>query len=160
MSSKTTTKCLYCQSKNTKKEGKRKGKHETVQKYFCNSCNKNFTDKALKHKSYPAKIILNAISQYNLGHSQNKVSKLISSKFKTRIPQRTISQWINEYKTICTFARLRKQVICYNFKLHQAKLKLASEELQQQKFPLLKSYLEKIPTKEFPHHIFHPKPSK
>src|SRR3989338_8459436 len=170
MSSKTAIKCTYCKSKNTKKEGKRKGKHETVQKYFCNSCNKNFTDKALKNKTYPAKIILNAISCYNLGYNQNKASNLISSKFKIKVPQRTISQWINEYKNICTFSRLRKRAIKlynpaniihkqtlnhiqpYTFKCHNAKLDILTKENQQ--FSAIKNYIEKINSKEFPHHIF------
>lgn len=160
MSGKTPIECPYCQSKNTKREGKRKGKHETVQKYFCKNCSKNFTSKALKHKTYPAKIILNAISCYNLGHSQSNVSKITSSKFKLKVPQRTISQWLNEYKSICTFSRLRKQALKiysqktiirsqalshiqpYTFKCHKAKLDILTSENNQ--FSPLKDYLNKI----------------
>src|SRR3989338_7425899 len=110
MTIKTTIKCPYCQSKNTKKEGRRKNK-EIIQKYFCKACNKNFTSKALKNKTYPAKIILNAVSYYNLGCTQQQASKLISQRYKVKVPQRTISEWVAEYKSICTFARLRKQSI-------------------------------------------------
>ncbi len=178
MAKKTTINCQYCQSKNTKKEGKRKGRFQTIQKYSCRECKKNFTDKGVAQKSYPAKIILNSISCYNLGNTQIEVSKLINQRYKIKAPQRTISEWVNEYKNICTFSRLRKQAIklykpsdiifsqklqhnqVYNFNLHRAKLKLTSKELMPQKFQLLKSYLEKIPTQEFPHHIFQPKPDK
>src|SRR3990167_5209632 len=111
MTIKTTIKCPYCQSKNTKKEGRRKNKLEIIQKYFCKACNKNFTSKALKNKTYPAKINLNAVSYYNLGSPQIEVSKLISQRYKVKMPQRTISEWVAEYKNICTFARLRKQAI-------------------------------------------------
>ena len=42
----------------------------------------------------------------------------------------------------------------YEFQLHRAKLELLSGELPERKFLALKSYLEKIPGKQFPHHIF------
>ncbi|MEK6869174.1 MAG: PD-(D/E)XK nuclease family protein [Nanoarchaeota archaeon] len=149
MSGKTTIECPYCQSKNTKKEGKRKSKHETVQKYFCKACYKNFTSKALKNKTYPAKIILNALSFYNLGHSQQQTSKIVAQKFKIKVPQRTISQWLKEYKEICTFTRLRKQALKlyspenmlhrqtlshiqpYTFKCHKAKMDILIKENPQ-----------------------------
>ena len=162
--------CPYCGSKNIVKTGKRKNKNQIVQRYKCNPCGKTFISSNLKNKTYPAKIILNAISCYNLGHSQNKVSNLISSKFKLNVPQRTISQWINEYKSICTFHRLRKRAIklCnpktiiqkqtlnhiqpYIFKCHKAKLDILIKENRQ--FSAIKNYIEKINSKQFPHHIF------
>lgn len=170
MSGKTTIKCHYCQSKNTKKEGKRKGKHETIQKYFCKACSKNFTSKALKNKTYPANIILNATSYYNLGYTQKEVSKLIAKKYKTAVPQKTISNWINEYQNICTFARLRKEALKlygpkniikkqtlshiqpYTFKFHKAKLEILTKE--NPKFSAIKNYIDGINQKNFPHHIF------
>ncbi len=169
--------CPGCKSGNIIKKGKRKNKLQTLQRYFCKSCNKIFIDKGIKNKTYPEKIILNAISCYNLGNTQVGVSKLLSQGYKLKVPQRTISEWINEYKNICTFHRLRGQAIrlfkpldiifsqklqhnqVYNFKLHLAKLKLMPKELMPQKFSLLKAYLEKIPTENFPHRIFLPKQS-
>jgi len=167
--------CFSCHSKDTVKSGKRNNKHQQLQRYKCKSCNKTFTLGNLKNKTYPPKIILNAISTYNLGYTQQQTSKLISSKFKIKPPQRTISQWLSQYKNICTLSRLRKQAIklyspkqilisqklqhnqIYNFQLHKAKLQLVSKELPKQKYKLLKSYLNKITTKTFPHHIFQPK---
>src|SRR3989338_1199097 len=168
--------CPSCASKNIIKKGLRKNKLQEIQRYRCKNCSKIFADKGIKNKTYPAKIILNAVSYYNLGCTQQQASKLISQRYKVKVPQRTISEWVNEYKDICTFARLRKQAIkaqkpekmifsqklqhnqVYNFMLHQAKLELVSKELAPQKFALLKYYFEKIPTQEFPHHIFQPKP--
>jgi transposase-like protein len=175
MTGKTIIKCLYCHSSNIKKEGKRKSKFQIIQKYSCKSCSKNFSDKKLEHKTYPSKIILNAISYYNLGNSQIEVSKLINQRYKIKVPQRTISEWLKEYKTICTFSRLRKQSIklynpsdmifsqklqhnqIYKYQLHKVKLKLTSKELPAKKFVVIKDYLNKIPTNNFPHHIFQPK---
>ena len=171
MSGKTTIECPYCQSKNTKKEGKRKGKFQTIQKYSCKECKKNFTGKGIAQKSYPSKIILNAISYYNLGHSQSEASKILAQKFKLGVPQKTISNWLSEYKSICTFSRLRKEAVKlynnpkdiihkqtlnhiqpYTFKFHKAKLDILIKE--NPKFSVLKNYINKINLKEFPHHIF------
>ena len=86
-------------------------------KVKCNSCKKTFADASIKNKTYPAKIILNAVSYYNLGSTQLEVSKLLSQRYKVKVPQRTISVWVAEYKNICTFARLRKQAArLYNTK--------------------------------------------
>jgi len=186
MAEKTTIKCPYCNSKNTKKEGLRKSKQEIIQKYFCKDCNKNFTNKRLEHKTHPAKIILKSISYYNLGHTQEEVSKLIAKQYKTKLPQKTISNWINEYKHLCTFQKLRDKAIKlykpnniifkktlyhiqpYTFQYHKAKLELLFKDKlynnqftnQSRFYEPIKSYLEKIPTKEFPHHIFKQKQEK
>jgi transposase-like protein len=181
MAGKTKIKCEFCSSKNIIKKGIRKNKNQEVQIYQCKNCNKRFTTSTTKNKTYPSKIILNSISYYNLGHSQNKVSKMISSKFKIKVPQRTISQWINEYKTICTFNKLRKEAqklyppeeiieqhtlmhnnLPYKFQIHKAKLYLLFHNIKYKNqfhntsrfYEPLKQYLEKIPTKKFPHHIF------
>ena len=178
--------CPFCNSAKVKKQGKRKSRLQTTQKYLCKKCSKYFSDNAkrISNKTYPANIILNSISLYNLGHSQQKVSKLISQRYKIIVPQRTISEWFNNYKDICTFNKMRKQAIMlyspdeiiethtfmhnnlpYKFQIHRAKLKLLfNSELYNNKFSDNKkfekpitSYLKKILTREFPHHIFKPK---
>lgn len=178
--------CPFCNSGKVKKQGKRKSKLQTIQKYLCKKCSKYFSDNAKRilNKTYPAKIILQSISLYNLGHSQQRVSKLISQRYKIIVPQRTISEWINNYKDICTFNKMRKLAarlypidkfiethtfmhnnLPYKFQIHRAKLKLLfSSELYNNKFSDNKKfeepitfYLKKIPTREFPHHIFKPK---
>lgn len=164
--------CPYCNSKLVKKEGKRKTKTDYVQKYRCLECKKYFTDKKLKHKSYPAKIILNTISTYNLGYTLVQTKKEIAKRFKLRVPESTIHSWIRGYSNICRFISLRKQAMemfspeeiilskklqhkqVYEFKLHRAKLLLQAKELSERKFQPLKNYLEFVQTDQFPHHIF------
>lgn len=167
--------CPYCNSKLVKKEGKRKLKLSIVQKYRCLDCNKYFSDKDIKHKSYPAKLILNTLSTYNLGHTIEQTKKSIAKRFHIRIPESTIYSWIKQYSNTCRFLRLRDQAIkmykpeemlfihhlqhnqIYKYQLHKAKLELQAKELPQQKFQLLKTYLDKVASQEFPHHIFQPK---
>ena len=167
--------CPHCQSQLTVKHGKRKIKRTIVQVYKCQTCGKFFSDKALKHKSYDAKTILRAISIYNLGYTFEQTAKEMSKRFHQKIPLSTIQSWVKEYSDICSFLRLRERAIklfkpeemiftaslqhnqIYKYQLHKAKLELTAKELPEQKFRLLQSYLEKIATDQFPHHIFQPK---
>lgn len=159
----------------TIKHGKRKIKRTMVQIYKCRTCGKFFSDNALKHKSYDAKTILRAISTYNSGYTFDQTAKQMSKRFHQKIPLSTIQSWMKEYSSTCTFYRLREEAIklhkpeemifthhlqhnqIYKFQLHDAKLNLASKELPEQKFQLLKSYLDRVSTDQFPHHIFQPK---
>lgn len=158
--------------------GARRLKYGASQRYKCKKCGKIFTDRKLKHRSYPPKIVLNAISYYNLGHTLEQTRKEISARFKCAVPLTTVHSWVKYYSAICTFSRLRgeairmsppgssgqngQMVFCQNldhgqvyaFRLHKAKLELLSKDLPEQKSRLLKSYMEKIPTDNFPHHIF------
>ena len=172
--------CPNCSSKQIKKHGTKKKKLQTLQRYFCNNCKKTFTLQPNKNKTYPSKIILNTLSYYNLGHSQQEAAKEISKRFKIKPSQKTISNWVNENKKVCTFAKIRSEAIKfykpktiihkqtlnhtqpYTFKYHKAKLHLLfHNRLYNNEFhniahfcEPLKNYLEKISTKEFPHHIF------
>lgn len=167
--------CPTCGSKEIIRKGRRELKHGESQIYRCTSCKKHFSDKDMKHKSYPARIILNTLSTYNLGYTLEQTKTAIAKRFHIRIPESTIHSWIKQYSNICTFHRIRQQATklhkpekiifshnlqhnqIYKFQLHKAKLELTAKEMPPQKFQLLKSYLEKIPTEEFPHRIFQPK---
>lgn len=90
MADKEKARCAECGSRNAVKKGKRKSKYGAVQKYFCNDCSRYFTLKKLEKKMYPAKVIMQAISYYNLGNSLDESSKLINGKFKIKISPRII----------------------------------------------------------------------
>jgi len=95
---------------------------------------------------------------------------LLAKKFKADIPLTTIHSWLQEYKNLCTFSRLRKRALkLYShqnillqqtlshiqpctFKCHNAKLKILTKE--NPKFSALKGYINKISSKGFPNHIF------
>jgi len=169
--------CQKCNSNNIIKKGLIRTKLQTTQRYLCKDCKTFFTekevDKNIKNKTYPTNIILNAISLYNIGHSQTEITKLLAKKNKLKVPQRTISQWINEFEELCPFHRLRiesKKIyspeeliqqhdflhnnLNYKYQVHNFKLQYLTK--QNIKFQKLKDYLEKIPTSNFPHHIFTP----
>ena len=162
--------CPSCISKNTIKRGKRKRKLRIIQQYQCKSCNKFFSPEVQNNKTYPLDIILKALSTYNLGYNLKQTSEKIEKRNKIKIPLSTISNWLNEYKSICTFSRLRKQSLKlyspqnilfqqtlshiqpYTFKYHKAKLDFLTKE--NPKFSALKDYINKISSNKFPHHIF------
>lgn len=172
--SKTEAACPHCNSKSAIKRGKRKRKFRVIQQFQCKDCNKFFSpqsqNKGQSNKTYPLGIILRSISAYNLGYNLNQTSEKIEKKFRIKIPVSTLSSWLNEYKEICTFNRLRKHAISlytqkniihsqtlshiqpYTFKCHKAKLDILTKENLQ--FATLGDYINKINSKEFPHHIF------
>ncbi len=170
--------CPYCQSQLTIRYGKRKIKRTIVQVYKCLTCNKFFSDRKLKHKSYDEKTILRSISVYNSGCTLEQAAKEMAKRFHQRIPMSTLRSWVKEYSSVCTFSRLRAEALklcrpeemlfthnlqhnqIYKYQLHKAKLQLLASELPEQKFQMLKAYLEKIPDESFPHHIFQPKPEE
>jgi transposase-like protein len=139
--------CKNCKSVNVVKKGFAKNKLQTLQKYQCKDCNRIFTLEQTKGKTYPLKLILKAISTYNLGYTLEKTKEKINKKYNLNITTKSINNWINQYKTICTFARLRKEAIKnyspktiinkkplnhiqpYTFKYHKAKLDIANVQV-------------------------------
>ncbi len=160
--------CPKCNSKIAVKKGIRKNKLQTLQQYQCKACKYIFTQNKSKNTTYPIAIILKAISIYNLGYTLQQTKEKLN--LEATLP--AISSWLNKYKEICTFARLRKQSTrlyspkniifrkpllhqqIYLFQFHKAKLELLSKEEENKKFLPIKEYLQKIPTEKFPHHIF------
>ena len=62
-------KCLNCGSSDIIKKGKRKTKFGFRQFYYCKNCKKGFIDSKLLHKTYGPKVIVSAVSYYNLGNT-------------------------------------------------------------------------------------------
>src|SRR3989338_6643501 len=154
--------CPNCNSKNTIKRGKRKRKLRAIQQYQCKNCKAFFSPEAQNNKTYPLNIILTAISTYNLGYNLKQTSEKTEKRNKIKIPLSTISNWLQEYKSICTYSRLRKQALkqcnCtpqnnihtqtlshiqpYTFKYHNAKLEILTKENPQ--FSAIKDYINII----------------
>ena len=163
--------CPECDSKSAIKKGTRKNQQQIIQQYKCKNCNNIFTKQPIKEKTYPITTILKAISLYNLGHSQSQIQALLRTVPKPS--QKTISNWINEFKIIATFSRFRNDAkklyspeniidqyeflhnnLNYKYQIHNFKLNYLTNN--NERFSKLKDYLERIPTNKFPHHIFKP----
>ena len=164
-------KCPYCHD-NIVKRGTRKKKYEEVQIYYCKNCNKRFTPVITKHKTYPLKVIIDALTLYNKLNPIEKIPEIIKEKYGITITSRIISDWLKEYEKYIPFIRMRefaakkydkKEFIeesklfhqqIYNFKYHRAKLDLIlNEEFRHYRFKPLQQFLE-LAIAECPHQIF------
>jgi hypothetical protein len=168
--------CPQCGCKSTAKKGKRRNRLQTLQVYRCIECLHRFTGEPGKNKTYPLRLILEAVSTFNLGHSLTETQQLMRGRFHRQIPERTISSWLTEYRQLTTYSRLRasgkklyspnltirshtfhhQQV--YRFQIHQAKLGILSQRSgaaahTNTNYEPLGTYLSTIET-QFPHDLF------
>ena len=155
MRGKEKIKCVECGSMNVIKKGVRNNKFEVKPVFKCNDCFKKFTFSKIKNKTYPANVIMDCVSNYNLGYSLNESRKLTAKKFKIKVSEKTIYNWVKEFNNICSYHRIRGKAIKlfkpsevflnkiffhqqpYRFCLHKAKTEIFVNEY----FDALKEYL-------------------
>src|SRR3981081_2225967 len=91
--SKQPERCPYCASRSVTRRGTRKKKLEVVQLWRCGSCKRVFTPAPdeLRHKTYPLRTILEAITDYNLGYSRADTAARLKSKRGLRVSPSTIA---------------------------------------------------------------------
>ncbi len=162
-------KCPECNSGRIRKRGFYLNKKQTIQRYRCRRCKKGFTMQTMKNVSYPPKVILTAISLYNLGHTFAKVSQLINGRYQVNTKPQTIHTWLRRYRKHLPYTSLRdkcrgmhspwdiifrkklyhQQV--YEFQYHKGKMDIL---LLNRDLRPLKNYLLDIETERFPHKIF------
>lgn len=188
----TGTVCPYCNSSDFVKRGVRQKKHEAVQLYLCRNseCGRTFTAERVKGKRFPLAVIIEGISYYNLGLTLEQTCSLLGQKFgnpkgRTLNPNSqgstlnafvaptpaTLSSWIEQYKPLCRFERMRPYAIklftpaqmievttmahrqLYRFRYHRAKALLSMEEFKNRRFGRLNEYLNAV-SSETPHQYF------
>jgi hypothetical protein len=139
--------------------------------FKCPECLHRFTGEAGKNRTYPLKVILDAISTFNLGNSLTDTQRILRQRSHVEIPARTIQSWLKTYRTLGTYFRLRaagkklfdpqtivssrifqhKQV--YRFQVHNAKLELSLTSPAHRHLSPLKEYLDGV-QHDFPHDLF------
>ncbi|MGA7323544.1 MAG: hypothetical protein WBX25_03430 [Rhodomicrobium sp.] len=170
---KLPTECPYCGSHVITRKGIRKKKLEIVQLWRCAACKRTFTPgpAALRNKTYPIRIVLQALTLYNLGYSLTETAKRFKSKTGRTISPTTIAAWLGAHKDHTTFRRLRAEATTiyppaqtirtiklyhrqiYAFAYHRSKLTLLYRNAQHRRFTPLARFLESIPTL-CPHDLF------
>jgi len=131
-------KCPKCKSGNVIKYGR----YGDAQTYYCKDCRKRFRDKGLKEKTYSPHVITSAITHYNLGSTLEESARYVNRRFKVKISKSSVHSWVKEFSDICTYRKLRSQVVkkylgdiifafsfqhsglTYNFRYHLPKLEL------------------------------------
>ena len=150
-------KCSNCGRLNIIKKGKRKTKFGFRQFFYCKDCEKGFVGSKLLYKTYGPKVITSAISYYNLGNTLEESAKLTNRRFKVKVSKSSVSQWLKEFKSICTYCKIRptalknygKEILIsktfkhndlsYNFKYHKPKLELLCRD---NNFSSLSAYIK------------------
>jgi transposase-like protein len=139
---KKAVKCPSCGGRNIVKRGKQTSKRGKKQTYYCKDCEKRFVETGIgfKGRRYDAGVILDAISYYNLGNTLIESSRLLKKKHKIDVRRTVIHDWVNEFKDLCSYNRVRDKInkkygkdlivskvyrhkgLTYNFKYHRGKL--------------------------------------
>lgn len=155
------------------KRGVRQRKHSVAQLYLCRNlqCGKTFTAEAVKGKRFPLEAVIEGMSYYNLGFTFEESCALLKKKFGISPAPATLSEWVEEYKPLCRFERLRPYAVklfhprdmvetvtmahrqLYRFRYHRAKIRLMLEEFRNHNLFPLKEYLDSV-SSETPHQYF------
>lgn len=171
--SKSAEACPYCASRDFVRRGTRKNKYQVVQLYICKNpaCGKTFTAQDVKGKHFPLDVIIEAMSYYNLGFTLEDTCRLIKQKFGVQPEPATLSEWIEQYKPLCRYERLRSFAIkmfkpqdvvevvtmahrqLYRFRYHRAKTILMLEEFKNYRLSPFKEYLDNV-SSTTPHQYF------
>jgi transposase-like protein len=179
LTSKQPEACPHCGGRNLTRRGSRRKKLEIGQLWRCASCKRTFTPgpAALHNKTYPLRMILSALTDYNLGYTLEETAARPRKKAHRTVAPSTIASWLDEYKQHCTYRRLRaaglrrypaNQTIrsiklyhrqVYGYTYHRTKLDFVrSGSLDDKRpgdasFATLADFLEAIPT-TCPHDLF------
>jgi transposase-like protein len=134
--------CPACNGKNVIRKGRRKTKFDYKQICYCKDCGKRFTTSKLINKTYHQKVVINAISYYNLGNPLTESAKLVNERFKVGISKSSVHRWLSEFSAVCTYHELRSRILknygreilfikafehdglYYNFRYHKPKLEI------------------------------------
>src|SRR4030088_3261299 len=102
--------CPHCGSHALTRRGTRKKKLEIVQLWRCSSCKRVFTPgpEALHNKTYPLRMILSALTDYDTGYSLEETAARLQKKAHRVVSPSTITSWLDEYKQHCSYRRLRR----------------------------------------------------
>jgi transposase-like protein len=103
--------CPHCGGRNLTRRGTRRKKLEIVQLWRCSACKRTFTPgpAALHNKTYPLRVILSAVTDYDLGYSLKQTAARLSKKTGQHVSTSTIAAWLEQYKNHCSYRRLRSR---------------------------------------------------
>jgi hypothetical protein len=143
----------------------------TLQLFRCPECLHRFTGEPGKNRTYPLKLILDAVSTFNLGYSITDTRSILRRRSHVDVPDRTINSWLTAHRSFSTYARLRaageklfdpRSIIVsrffehrqvYRFQVHSAKLELSLQSPIHLHLSPLRGYLAAVQC-DLPHYLF------
>src|ERR1700716_3152919 len=102
--------CSHCGSHSLTRRGTRRKKLEIVQLWRCSSCKRTFTPgpAALHNKTYPLRMILSALTDYDTGYTLEETAARLQMKTGRHASISTITPRLDQYKQPCGSRRLRR----------------------------------------------------
>jgi hypothetical protein len=84
-------------------------KFETAQLWRCRACRRVFTPApaALRNKTYAPRVIIDALTWYDLGYTLDDTRKKLKARYGLSIASSSIAGWFAEHKSITSYRRLR-----------------------------------------------------
>ncbi len=179
LTSKQPEACPHCGGRSLTRRGTRKKKLEIVQLWRCASCKRTFTPgpAALRNKTYPLRVILSALTDYDTGFTLEETAARLKKKTHRAVSPSTIASWLEQYRRHCSYRRLRAQGLSrfpaaqtirtiklyhrqvYSYAYHRPKLEflrtgaLDDKRKGDMRFAPLADFLERVPT-DCPHDLF------
>jgi hypothetical protein len=155
------------------RKGLRKNKYGEVQLYYCHHCRKKFTPLVSKHKSFPLRVILDAITAYNRLDSLEGAATGVGRKYGIAVSRQSLTNWLEDFRPYLPVARLRPAIArtcdprraflecqfihgqVYGFKYHRPKTQVIIDDPggEHARFRPLAQFLESVP-ESTPHHLF------
>jgi transposase-like protein len=88
--------CTHCGSHVLTRRGTRRKKLEIVQLWRCGACKRTFTPgpAALRNKTYPLRMILSALTDYNTGNSLHETAERLKKRTGRSVSPSTITAWL------------------------------------------------------------------
>ena len=171
--------CTHCGGRSLTRRGTRRKKLEIVQLWRCASCKRTFTlgPAALRNKTYPLRMILAALTDYDIGYTLEETAARLRKKSNRNVSPSTVAAWLQQYKRHCSYRRLRAQALSrlpanqtirtiklyhrqiYSYAYHRAKLDflrtgaLDDKRSGDTRFTPLADFLERVPA-DCPHDLF------
>src|ERR1700693_1638316 len=107
--------CPHCGSRSLTRRGTRRKKLEIVQLWRCSSCKCVFTPgpAALRNKTYPLRMILSALTDYDIGYTLEETGARLKKKSNRSVSPSTIPTCMQAYKQPCSYRRLRRQGLAH-----------------------------------------------
>ncbi|MXP42594.1 hypothetical protein GRI75_13190 [Altererythrobacter soli] len=155
--------CVHCHGSAIVRRGFRRKKFELVQLWRCRSCGRTFPAQRASGKTYPLKLILQALTLFYQGETRERTVELIRQRFGIAVPVRTLASWLAEYRELTTYAPMRKKIRAAfppdrlvrtvrlhhqqvrQFRVHQGKLAALLGEPGQRALAPIADYLDAVP---------------
>jgi transposase-like protein len=90
--------CPFCEGRKLVRKGTRQKKFECIQPWQCNHCGRVFTPAPamMRGITFPPRIILEALTTYNLGHSLSVTAQRVHARYRYHV---SASTWVAGFKT-------------------------------------------------------------